>query len=226
MLGGDEEVIAMKKDGREIRAVRDPHITGGIRYDWPTIMLEYVTDPDATLRKISEKHGISYGTVASRAKKDQWYKQRKEHQMKVVQQAISKTGAIQARELSREADFLAAMKGHLGRMLSDEQQFNRHLVTTSSVDKDGMVTTTEERLYEKFDSRAMRDAMQVLTMIEDMTRSLYNISKAEAIRRAKLDSERAQLEREKFEFEKEKAAFHKPDKTSITIDGLKEEWTE
>ena len=72
----------------------------------------------------------------------------------------------------------------------------------------------------------MRDAMQVLTMIEDMTRSLYNISKAEAIRRAKLDSERAQLEREKFEFEKEKAAFHKPDKTSITIDGLKEEWTE
>ena len=43
---------------------KDPHITGGIRHDWAAIKHEYVTDPDASLRKIAKKYGVSLNAIA------------------------------------------------------------------------------------------------------------------------------------------------------------------
>jgi hypothetical protein len=64
-------------------------------------------------------------------------------------------------------------------------------------------------------------------MLESMTRSLYNIQKAEQIQKHNLDADRLQLERERFEFEKEKANFYKPDTSNaIRIEGFEEGWAE
>jgi hypothetical protein len=206
---------------------KDPHITGGIRHDWAVIKHEYVTDPDATLRKMAAKYGVNYGTIANKSKAEGWFATRKKHQSKVVSQAISRTGNAQAKELSEEADFLKLMKGHMNRMLSDQDQFQRHLVMTTEIDEQGSLSTTEEKIFDKFDARAMKDAMQTLKMIEDMSRSLYNIAKASEIQKHQLDAERLQLEREKFEFEKEKAYFSKPDSSAvIRIEGFEEGWDE
>ena len=200
---------------------KDPHITGGIRHDWATIEHEYLTDPDATLRKLAEKYGVSKNAIYKKSKAEGWFATRKKTQAKAVAKAVAKTTNRMATELSLEADFLALMEGHVGRMLKDEKQYQRQLVTNP------VTGETEERLTEKFDSRSMKDSMQILQMMEAMTRSIYNLQKAETIQKHQLEAERLQLEREKFEWEKQKSEYAKPDSSnSIRIEGFEEGWAE
>jgi hypothetical protein len=200
---------------------KDPHITGGIRHDWATIEHEYLTDPDATLRKLAEKYGVSKNAIYKKSKAEGWFATRKKTQAKAVAKAVAKTTNRMATELSLEADFLALMEGHVGRMLKDEKQYQRQLIVNP------VTGETEERLTEKFDSRSMKDSMQILQMMEAMTRSIYNLQKAETIQKHQLEAERLQLDREKFEWEKQKAEYARPDSSnSIRIEGFEEGWAE
>ena len=187
---------------------KDPHITGGIRHDWAAIKHYYVTDPNASLRKAAEKYGVSLNTIAQRSKAEGWFATRKKTQTKVVTKAITKTTNELAKELSQESDYLQLMKGHVGRMLQDQEQFQRHLIETKFIDDDGSMTiTTEERQYDKFDSKSMKDAMQILQMLESMTRSLYNIHKAETLERWQIERERLEIEKERLALERERNAL-------------------
>ena len=140
---------------------KDPHITGGIRHDWAAIKHEYVTDPNASLRKIAKKYGVSLNTIAKKSKAEDWFATRKKTQTKVVTKGITKTTNKMADELSKESDFLERMKGHMNKMLSDDQQFQRHLVNEGADTFFG----TEERIFDKYDTRAMKDSMQILQMM-------------------------------------------------------------
>ena len=193
---------------------KDPHITGGIRHDWAAIKHEYVCNPNTSLRKVAAKYGVSLNTIAQKSKAEGWFATRKEHQTKVVTKAITKTENKLAAELSQESDFLSKMKGHFDRMISDSQQYQRHLVETKVIDDEGsMIITTEERQFDKFDSKAMKDSMQILQMMESMTRSLYNIEKAEKLQKQQLDRERFEfdkkMQRERLELEKERIALER-----------------
>lgn len=195
--------------------------TGRQNYDWAKIQHEYVTDPQMTLRKIAEKYGINYKTVAKKSKADNWFATRKRCQSRVVLKSISKTEDRLAKELSDEADFLTMLKGHMDKMLSDSEQFQRQTYV------DPITGELKEKVCDKADTRAMKDAMQTLDLMEKMTRSIYNLQKAEAIQKHQLDAERLALEREKFEWEKQKADMLKPDASnSIRIEGFEEGWSE
>lgn len=192
-----------------------------MKYDWAKIKHEYITDPDATQRKLVDKYGVSIYALNTRSKKEGWYELRKKHQNEIVMKACTKTLSKQAHALSKEADFLELMKGHVGRLLEDSEQFQRQLVTNP------VTGETEERITEKFDARSLKDTMQTIEMIEKMTRSLYNLQKAETIQKQQIDAERLALERERFEFEKQKAEFSRPDTSNtIRIDGMEKEWSE
>lgn len=182
---------------------KDPHITGGIRHDWAAIKHEYVTDPNASLRKIAKKYGVSLNTIAKKSKAEDWFATRKKTQTKIVTKGITKTVNKMADELSKESDFLERMKGHMDKMLSDDQQFQRHLVNEGADTFFG----TEERIFDKYDTRAMKDSMQILQMMESMTRSLYNIQKAEALERQQIERERLELEKERLALERERNAL-------------------
>lgn len=182
---------------------KDPHITGGIRHDWAAIKHEYVTDPNASLRKIAKKYGVSLNTIAKKSKAEDWFATRKKTQTQIVTKGITKTVNKMADELSKESDFLERMKGHMDKMLQDEQQFQRHLVNEGADTFFG----TEERIFDKYDTRAMKDSMQILQMMESMTRSLYNIQKAEALERQQIERERLELEKERLALERERNAL-------------------
>ena len=182
---------------------KDPHITGGIRHDWAAIKHEYVTDPNTSLRKIAKKYGVSLNTIAKKSKAEDWFATRKKTQTKIVTKGITKTVNKMADELSKESDFLERMKGHMDKMLSDDQQFQRHLVNEGADTFFG----TEERIFDKYDTRAMKDSMQILQMMESMTRSLYNIQKAEALERQQIERERLELEKERLALERERNAL-------------------
>ena len=195
--------------------------TGRQNYDWSTIQIDYVTSPDMTIRKIAAKYGINQQTVAKKSKAEGWFATRKKYQAKVVAKAITKSENKAAKELSDEADFLKLMKGHMNRLLSDREQFQRQTYI------DPINGELKEKVTDKFDSRAVKDTMQVLKMIEEMSRSLYNIQKATEIQSHQIAADRANLEREKFEFEKQKAEFGKTDNNyAIRIEGFEKGWDE
>ena len=191
-----------------------PKKSGRQNYDWEAIKHDYVTDPDATLRNIADKYGIRRNTVYKKSKADDWFATRKKVQAEIGAKAIAKTTNRMAAELSKESDYLQLMKGHMGRMLQDDMQFQRHLVETRVIDEDGsMIVSPEEKIFNKFDSRSMKDSMQILKMMEDMTRSLKNIQKAESIQKQQLERERFEFDKEmarqKLELEKEKIALER-----------------
>ena len=193
---------------------KDQKKTGRQNYDWNPVKHDYITDPSMSLRKVAKKYGISLDAVAHKSKAEGWFAARKEHQNNIVTKAITKTENKMAAELSQESDFLGKMKGHFDRMISDTQQYQRHLVETKVIDDDGsMIITTEEKHFDKFDSKAMKDSMQILQMMESMTRSLYNIEKAERIQKQQLDRERfefdKEIQRERLELEKERIALER-----------------
>lgn len=184
---------------------KKPKKSGRQNYDWIAIKHDYVTSPEMTLRKIADKYGISRDCVYKKSKADNWFATRKKHQAEVGARAIAKTATKQANELAKEMELLAKMKDAVTDTLSDPLQFHRH------IEVDAVTGDIEDRVLEKVDTRAMKDIMQTLKMIEEMSRSLYNIQKAETIQKHQIDAERMQLEREKFEFEKQKAAYRNGD---------------
>lgn len=200
---------------------KKPKKSGRQNYDWNSIMIDYCSDPKATLKSISEKYDIRYDTVAKKSKADNWFATRKKQQSKVVLKALTKASEKQAKDLAKEMELLAKMKDAVTDTLSDPSQFHRHIKV------DAITGDIEDRVLDKVDTRAMKDTMQVLKMIEEMSRSLYNIQKAETIQKHQIDAERMQLEKDKFEFEKQKAEFNKPDSTNaIRIEGFEEGWSD
>lgn len=134
------------------------------KVNWEKIKTEYITG-DISQRKLAEKYGVPYSTVRDRAQKDSWFKERKKSRQKVVSKSVQKVEAKQVRIASKELTLLDKIEKHLDRAISDVDQFNRYIVTEQV--GHGM-TETSEQMYSKADMRALKDAMQVLAMVEKM----------------------------------------------------------
>ena len=51
-----------------------PKNNGGRRsIDWEKLKLEYMADPKMSLRKLAVKHGVSFTTVKTKSKADNWF---------------------------------------------------------------------------------------------------------------------------------------------------------
>ena len=189
---------------------------GRQNYDWEKIKNDYITDFYSSQKKISEKYGISLVTVAKRSKADDWFAAKKEYQRKVSAKLIEKVSEKKADELANTISAAANIADAILRKSQDPDQFCRYIVQEGNAESYG----SAEYVFEKMDMRAAKEAIAALKGVDDLLRGYYNIQKAEAL-------ERARLEREKFEFEKQKAEYAKPDSTnSIRIDGFEVGWSE
>lgn len=185
---------------------------GRMGYDWQKIMNDYISMPNGSLKKISEKYGIRLATVTDHSRAEGWVAARKEYQEKLRRKASEKLLTKQAGKLVRELGSVDNVSKRIQKLLQDEKQFNRHIIPIEypvemENGKISIKKTSAEVEFEKVDTRALRDILMSLKMIEDMKRSMLNIQKGEQLERAQIERERLQLEREKFEFEKEKAKW-------------------
>ena len=195
---------------------KKPSKNGRQNYDWEKIKNDYITDFYSSQKKISEKYGISLVTVAKRSKADDWFAAKKEYQRKVSAKLIEKVSEKKADELANTISAAANIADAILRKSQDPDQFCRYIVQEGNAESYG----SAEYVFEKMDMRAAKEAIAALKGVDDLLRGYYNIQKAEAL-------ERARLEREKFEFEKQKAEYAKPDSTnSIRIDGFEVGWSE
>ena len=96
----------------------------------------------------------------------------------------------------------------------DPVQFNRYLVQYGS----GKDFDTEERVYDKLDTKAIKEMTQALKNIEDLIRSIGN-NPTEA------EAQRLRIEKERWEKEKADASTAHEVKITFDTDEL-EGWTE
>lgn len=204
--------------GRESKSFKgfDYHKSMSRKVDWTEAKTEYVTG-DISYREIAEKNGVSLSTVGKVAKKEGWSAARAKHRESVHKKAVRKAETKQARLLAKEIKLLNKIEKHLDKALSDDVQFNRHIVSEGTGEG---VSVTEERIFDKTDMRALRDAMSIAREAEKMRRSLFGYL---------TESERQQLEmaRKKLDLEARRtdAVLPSADKTvSIKFSDEAEEW--
>lgn len=203
-----------------------PYKNGRQNYDWDALKTEYVTTK-ISLREMSAKHGISYRTVAKRSKRDDWVESRKKHFAKVTSKALSKVASKQSDQLAKELDAIDKLSDVITDTLKDADQFRRHLVETMT-SVDGVTSkTVEEKVFNKIDTRALKDAAQTLKLIEEMKRSILNIQKMDEINRERREQRKLEMEEERLEMQKQQADLTKPDKSiQVVISGYEDEWSE
>lgn len=67
--------------------------------DWLKIKTEYITDPSATYRNLSEKHGVPKTNLERRAKKEGWVSLRRRAEDNAVARAVSAYEKKQAKKM-------------------------------------------------------------------------------------------------------------------------------
>lgn len=193
---------------------KKPSKNGRQNYDWEKIKNDYVTDFTSSQKKISEKYGISLVTVAKRSKADDWFATKKKYQQKVTEKLIEKVSEKNADKLANAMIAASNIADAILRKSQDPDQFCRYIVQEGNAESYG----SSEYVFEKMDMKAAKEAIAALKGVDDLLRGYYNIQKADAL-------ERARLEREKFEFEKQKAELFKPTEGNvIRIEGFDKEW--
>lgn len=196
------------------------------QHDWTKLKTEYVTS-DISLRKLAEKYGIRQQTVFKKSKEQGWVEARKKHVAKVGAKAVTKIANQQANELAKELAIADKISNVLQKALDDAEQFNRYVVETRTQLGDAMIQETEERVFQKVDMRALKDAASALKMVEEMKRSMANIMKPEQINREKREARKLELEEERLNIQKDQLDLSKPDKDiRVIIEGYEDGWDE
>lgn len=159
--------------------------------DWDAIKFEYVTTK-ISYEKLAKKWGVTNSALTKMAVAGKWTDERKKHCKKTVEKAINKASTRQANILAQELEIAGKLSNVLKKALADADQFNRHIVTEGI---GGGASETVEKIMDKVDMKALREAAQALRIIEDMKRRMNNmLTEPEKIR---------------FDLEKEKLAMEK-----------------
>lgn len=171
------------------------------RIDWDKIKTEYVTT-DISQRGLIKKYKLNNVDLAKHSKNEGWVKLRKEYKAKTTAKTIAKISCKESTKRAKELDSLLTSTSRLikriEKTMEDPDQFNRYLIQYG----EGKDFDTEERVYKKADTRAMKDLAQTIKSLEGSIRSLNNINTLAEEQRLRIERERWELEQEKFEREK------------------------
>ena len=163
------------------------------KIDWDAIKTEYVTS-DISQRALIEKYKVNNVDLAKHSKNEKWVEERKKYKAKVTSKAIAKSCNKRANELAGILDAAFNIRDTIVGATKDPVQFNRYLVQYGS----GKDYDTEERVYDKVDTKAIREMTLALKAVEDLIRSIGNIP-------TEAEMQRLRIEKEKWEREKAEA---------------------
>ncbi len=143
--------------------------------DWNTIKTEYITGDDS-YKVLAGKWGVSFRTLSQKGQKEGWFPARLEYRdsvvKKIVRKRASQTAGNTVEKLSRLQTSADAMSELIFNTLADADQFHRYIVTRSL---GGGATEKEERLFDKVDTKAIRDLTAAMRDLAAVIRSVYDI---------------------------------------------------
>ena len=180
--------------------------------DWNAIKSEYITE-DISYRKLADKWGVSFRTLADHARKESWNKERNTHRDNVTKQTVQKIAARQssdgAYKLLRLQEAADSIGDVIASIFGDADQFHRHIV------EDGNYSV-EERVYKKVDTKAIKDLTGAMKDLAYVLRNVYDLpTKQEQVT---LDNAA-----ERLRIEKAKAEEGKEDTKEISVEFFSEE---
>ena len=193
-----------------------PKKMGRQNYDWGEMKAEYISDPQSSLRKIAEKYGVNRSAVGNKAKAENWFATKTEHQSRIVDETVTEVGLKHKDALKQELESVMNISDRISSVLKeDPAQFNRYvtqtekpeILTSGKVSRVGVYKYVEERILQKVDTKAVKDMVQSLKMIEDMKRSMLEIQTANERQKLEIERERLELEKERIALERERNAL-------------------
>ena len=109
--------------------------------NWNRIRTEYITG-DIGLRKLAEKHGVPFRTLADRSRGEKWVEQKKAHRNKTVTMACEKIAEKQSDQM---ADLMTQAAGELlAKAMTAIGQLDKPItVHKHTLEVDGDKTTEE-----------------------------------------------------------------------------------
>lgn len=174
--------------------------------DWEQVKIDYITHKEMSLRAICAKYNLAWGTLGKRAKREGWAKLKEDYLNAVVTEAVTQAVTREADRLSKLVEISDNLTAVLLDAVKDKKQFYRQYVPETVKEGDSMATVYVDKVSEKLDTRALKETVSSIKLLEDIQRSLNNLQRAAELNRAKREDERLKLERERFEWEKEKAS--------------------
>jgi len=143
--------------------------------DWHAIKRDYVTG-DMGYRQLAADNGVSFRTLSVRASREGWVAARQAYRDNVLSQTLRKTAARQSSDAARKLEALQSSADAMSQVIlsvfQDTDQFHRHLIQRGYGEG---VSDTEERIYSKVDTRAIRDLTTAMRDLASVIRSTYDI---------------------------------------------------
>lgn len=160
--------------------------------DWAPIRTEYITRK-VSYRQLGEKYGVSISQISRVSVREDWKGQKERYTEKCFKKAEEKAANKEANRLARLIDATTRAIDVAMEAFDDEKQFNRYIV--------GGPTETEELIFEKIDTKALKDLTGVLKDLTGLVRDFYNIPTPAQAEAQRIAAGRLALEQKKAEAE-------------------------
>lgn len=121
------------------------------------IKTEYISDPKTSYRKLAEKYKYPLKKIAAAGRKEGWGQLRVQVRDKTLKKTINRISTEKADELADVITNANKVLKVIGKAFEDDKQFNRHIVINNKI--------TQEKVYKKVDTRALRD---ITTCLKDI----------------------------------------------------------
>ena len=166
--------------------------------DWQAIRLKYITGRMG-YKPLADAHKLRYSVLQRRATAERWPAQREEYRKQAADKAIE-------RELENEVDRLATlirvanhMQDVIANIDKDPDQFHRYLVQDEIYDPecDTPLKTTEERVFKKLDTKAVRDIVAAVKDLLYIVRNLHGMPTQAEAEAQRVAAERLKIEQAK-----------------------------
>ena len=139
--------------------------------NWKKIETQYVAG-DMSLRELAAKKKVSYSTLSKRASVGGWNKKREKFRDEVAKKALADARARGAQQLEKLMSAAGTLVDEAAAMLQDNEQFRRFIVSEGQGEG---VSETSEKIFNKRDTRAMKDLASVLKDLAPLLREHYGL---------------------------------------------------
>lgn len=136
--------------------------------DWLAISLEYICGTDGvTQASLAKKYNLPKDTVARACRVNGWGAKRARYRKKAFEQALEKSVKKDANRMAKLITAADDISATIAKVCRDSKQFNRHLVKNAADE-------TVERIFDKADTRALRDLSGAIKDMVGVMQALYD----------------------------------------------------
>lgn len=163
--------------------------------DWDAVKTEYVTT-EISLSKLAEKYGTTKSSLAKKSTAEKWVDERKRYRNAVVTKTLQEHQKKDVKRLCKLMDATEKLIDISLRAINDDQQYQRYIVTEGCGEG---YSEASEKVFNKVDTRALKDTVSVLKDLTAMVRDFYDIPTAAQREQRDINLARLEMDKKKAE---------------------------